>query len=52
MVAGGVGLILSRFALDDERLATALRTLLDLGHRGVHPTPEKTSMTRQDRSIP
>jgi hypothetical protein len=30
--------------LDDERLAAALRTLLDLGHRGVHPTAQKTSL--------
>jgi hypothetical protein len=30
--------------LDDERLAAALRTLLDLGPRGVHPTPQKTSV--------
>ena len=31
--------------LDDGRLAGALRTLLDLGDRGVHPTPQKTSLT-------
>ena len=31
--------------LDDERVAGALRTLLDLGHRSVHPTPQETSMT-------
>jgi hypothetical protein len=31
--------------LDNEYLAAAVRTLLGSGHRGVHPTPQKTSMT-------
>ena len=39
-VASGVGLALSRVRLDDECVAAALRTFLDLGRRGVHPTPK------------